>query len=456
MYEKNTTIRVAATVFAIAIGLMAYYYILGMDASIDWKITAQTETSEFAAHEFQKGPFSFSIPGTYYTLTESFSAGPIERFFERDAALLTLCWLGICLILASATLLSPLWFSGIAGLFIFMIIRLQLPTVGLFGFSTDSNWGNVLLIVLFIAPAYAFHAFWKNTKLWIRFLALVAASAVVVLFGDMELISLQEQLNVGMYYSMIVLMLLFLVVVAEENVFAILFLVTKNRGGDNNEKHFSVFSLVYLIFIGLVYSKKAGFIDMELAFFDPYVLLAISTVVMLWSLWHKRDLYENILSYGQALMLLSGVGLAVFGYLALSMARGNDAVYEGFHYFIVYAHLGFGVFFFFYLIVNFVDPLRRGLQVHKIAYKPQSFPYISARLAGVVAIVAFFFLSDKEPFKLFKAGHFNYLGEQAEQQNEFGLANQYYREGSIYGHDNHFSNYKIAYDYLQKGKISRG
>jgi tetratricopeptide (TPR) repeat protein len=453
MYEKDTAMRLTALIYLLAIAAMAYYYWLGTDASIDWKVTTHAETSEFAAHEFQKGPFSFSIPGKYYTLTESFSAGPIDRHFTRDGILLAVSWLGICIILAMATTLSLWWFLGIAGLFLFMLIGLQLPSITLFGFDASSQWGNVLLLALFMAPAYGFNAFWKNTSFFVRLLTFVAASAVVVAFGITDIIAFQEQLNVGMYFSMVVLMLLFLLIIAEENVFAILFLVTKSKGGDNNEKHFSVFSLVYLVFIGLVYSKKAGFIKVELPFFDPYVLLIISSIMVLWSLWHKRDLYENIMTYGQAMVMVCGVGLAIFGYLTLAFARGNDAVYEGLHYFIIYAHFGFGIFFFLYSLVNFVDPLRRGLQVYKIAFKPQPFPYVSARLAGIVAVVAFFFMSNKEAFMLFKAGHFNYLGEQAAYQNENGLAVQYYEEGSIYGHDNHFSNYKLAYNFLQKDKI---
>ena len=455
MDGKNIVKIVVAIMLFLAITLMGYYYWQGSNTSIDWKVTAQSEASEFEAYGFQKGPFSFSIPGTYYTLTESFSAGPIERFFTRDGLLLALCWLGVCIILAVASLLSPLWFSGIAGLFIFLIIRLQLPEVGIFGFSPSSHWGNVLIMALFITPAYIFHAFWKNTVLWLRIVTLSAISAIIFFVGGVDLFVFQEQFNIGIYYGIIVLMLLFLFFIAEENIFAILFLVTKTKGGENNEKHFSVFSLVYLFFIGLVYSKKAGFIKLELPFFDPYVLLIISTIITLWSLWHKRNLYENILSYSQALILFMGIGLSVFGYLTLAMSRGNDAVYEGLHYFIIYSHMAFGLFFFLYVIVNFVDPLQSGLQVYKIAYKPQSFPYVSARIAGIVAVVAFFLLADKQAFKLFKAGHFNYLGEQAELQNERGLANQYYLQGNIYGHDNHFSNYKLAYDYLKNNKISQ-
>lgn len=439
--------------YAAIIVVMAYFYWAGADSSIDWKVTTHAEPSTFSAHDFQKGPFQFSLSGDFYSLTESFSAGPIERHLTRDGIFLALTWLGICLLLSLSTYLSRIWFTGVAGLFIFMIINLHLSEVGIFGFSQFSFWGNVILIALFIAPAYIFQAFAKYVSFWVRILVFILISVGVILFSGVDLMQFQEQLNVGLYFSIIVLMLLFLLIVAEENVFGILYLITKSRGGEHNEKHFSVFSLIYLGYVGLAYGKKSGLIKMELPFFDPYVLLIISSAVVIWSLKYKRELYQNLFTENHALQMLAAIGLTIFSYLALAFARGNDPVFEGFHYFIIYAHLGFGAFFFFYIIANFVNPLIKGLQIYKVAYKEQNLPYVTARIGGLIAVVAFFFLADKEPFKLFRAGHYNYLGEQAELMRENALADEYYFEASVYGYDNHFTHYKIGYRNLQKGKI---
>ncbi|MFY0601139.1 MAG: tetratricopeptide repeat protein [Cyclobacteriaceae bacterium] len=452
MKGKDLLTKILVFLYLAVLITMAYYYWQGADSSIDWKITTHAEPSEFIAYQFQKGPFELSVPGNFYSLTESFSAGPIERYLNRDSIFLVLTWAGILMILTLATYLSRIWFTGVAGLFIFMIINMKFSAIQLFGFGDFSSWGNLVLISLFIAPAYVFQAYFKYANFVLRLSTFVIASIVVVLFGSVEVVALQEQFNIGIYFSMMVLMLLFLTIVAEENVFAILFLITKNRGGEHNEKHFSVFSLVYLGFLGMVYGKKAGFLKMELPFFDPYILLIISSLIALSSLKHKQHIYNNLLSQDQALQIFAAIGLAIFSYLGLAFSRGNDPVFEGLHYFIVYAHLGFGVLFFIYTIVNFVNPLASGFQVYKVVYKERNFPYVTARIAGVIIVLAFFLYADKEPFKLFRAGHFNYLGEQAELNNEDGLAHQYYIEGSIYGHDNHFSNYKVAYRNLQKGK----
>lgn len=431
-----------------------FAYSQGYDSSIGWNVTTTAESEAFYTLPFKKGPFQFSFQGEKYTLAENFSAGPIERHFTTDAIILSVILLGLCLILTVTTYLSRMWFIGIMGLFIFFIMTLHLPEVRLFGFGERSSVAVVIVLIIYLLPAYLFHAFVKGVDFGWRLLSFVLLSAGIVFFSGVETVALQEQFIAGSYFGMIALALVFLFLIAEENVFAILFLITQSKGGRSNHVHFSVFSFVYLGILLAHYGKKAAFWNLDIAFFSPYLLLALSALVALWSLKYKRSLFEGFISVGYAQILYCSLGMVVIGFITLAFSRGNDSVYEGLHYFIIYTHLAFGTMFFLYLFWNFVSPLGQGMQVYKIAYKSQSFPYVSARLAGLAAIAAFFFLANKEPFLLFRAGHYNYLGAQAEAQGQDRLAAEYYREGSIYGYDNHFSNYKIGYRELQKGDIS--
>lgn len=450
-------LKTSVAIFLGAVFIFLFFYFQGYGSSIGWKVTTTAEPESFYTLPFKKGPFQFSFSGEKYSLAEVFSAGPIERHFSMDAALLSIMLAGLCLVLAVATSLPRVWFVGTMGLFIFFIISLHLPEIRLFGFGERSSLAIVVILLAYLGPAYFFHAFAKYSALGWRWLTFLIISGAVVLLSGVEMVALQEQFISGSYFGMIVLSLVFLFLIAEENVFAILFLVTQAKGGRNNHVHFSVFSLVYLGVLIAYYGKKSALLDLswlELGFFDPFILLAISTVVALWSLRFKRAFYEGFLALPHAGILYCGLGAAVLAFFALAFFRGNDPVYEGMHYFIVYAHLGFGLMFFLYLFWNFVSPLGQGMQVYKIAYKEQNFPYVSARLAGLAAIAGFFFLANKEPFLLFRAGHYNYLGAQQEATGEDLLAGEYYREGSIYGYDNHFSNYKIGYRELQKGDIA--
>ncbi|MEQ8470565.1 MAG: hypothetical protein RIC35_05235 [Marinoscillum sp.] len=442
--------RIAITLFVGAVAIYLFQYFQGYDGSIGWNVTTTAESEEFAAYPFKKGPFEFSFTAEKYSLAESFTAGPIKRDLTSEAGFICLILLGLCVIMAVVTFLSRLWFIGVMALLIFFIISLHLPEIEVFGFENKSSIGIVIILCAYLIPGYLFHAFFSNISFELRLLSFLLVTGLIAIFSGVELTILQEQFTVGSYFGLVIIALIFLMLIAEENVFAILYLITRQKGGKSNHIHFIVFSLVYLGILGLYYGKKSGVINTEVAFFDPFILLSISAVVALWSISYREELYQVFLDKRNALFLLIGTGLVTFGFLSMGMFRGNDPVYEGLHYLIVYTHLGFGAFFFIYIVVNFITPLIRGLEVYKVAYKPQNFHYVSAKLGGLVAVAAFFYLSSKEPFLLFRAGSYNYQGAQAEHLGETLLAGEYYREGTIFGHDNHFSNYKIGYRRLQK------
>ncbi|MBE63508.1 MAG: hypothetical protein CMB89_14200 [Flammeovirgaceae bacterium] len=449
--------QISRFIIALFIGatiLLLYRYHRGYNDSISHNVTTTAETTEFAAYPFTKGPFQFSFTGDIYSLAEVFSAGQIQRDINAETGFLILILIGISLILTVVTKLPRYLFIGIMALFILFIITWNLGDVGIFGMDPESSLSMVIIMMAIILPSYIYHAFYPEVNTLIRFGTFTAILAAIVLFSGVSQQVLIDQFTIGSHFGLVIIGVLFLFLISEENVFAILYLITKSKGGKNNHVHFIVFSLVYLGIVGLYYGKKSGAIETEVAFFDPFILLAISGLVALWSYGHKQDIYQKLLSSEDMRSLLAALGIVTLGFLSLSMYRGNDSDYEAFHYLIVYTHLAFGVFFLVYVLINLFTPLVEGLEVYKIVYKSQNFPYASARLAGMVAIAAFFYYSNKEPYFLLRAAQYNYLGAQAEANGEELLALGYYRQGTVFGHDNHFSNYKLAYKELQKGDIN--
>ncbi|MEQ8237949.1 MAG: RDD family protein [Cyclobacteriaceae bacterium] len=424
------------------------------DNSIKWKVTSQAETEEIPGFSFSKGPFEFSIPGHKISIVESFAAGPIERTFDTERALLILAFIGLALLLAVATYLNGFWYYLILGLYIFFFISLDLGAVQFLGFSTFSKWGVAIVVAAFIGPAFLFNSYFKHTALGWRAISFIIIGLILAYFSKVNTILLQEQLAIGAYIGFAIVTVIFLVFIAEENIFGILYLITKAKGGRNNEKHFTAFTLVYLGVVGLAYARKAGWIDADIQFFDPFVLLAISSLVSLWSISHKAELYVNIMSKEHAQLFIMSLGIISFSFLGYNFFRGNDAYFESFHYLIIYMHLGFGVMFFLYIISNFINPLIEGFQIYRIAYKSRNLPYSTTRIGGMVAILAFFFLSDKEPLNLLRGGKYNLMGAKSEVSNEPKLATEYYRNGRVFAYDNHFSNYALGYQDLQKSKYS--
>ena len=450
LFLKN----ILGVLFVACLGVMLVLAFQKYDNSIQWKVTSQAETEEILGFSFSKGPFDFSIPGHKITIVESFAAGPIERSFDTERALLILAFIGLALLLAVATYLNGFWYYLILGLYIFFFYSLDLGAVQFLGFSAFSKWGIAIVVAAFVGPAYLYNTYFKDTAFGWRAASFIVIGLILAYFSKVNTILLQEQLAIGAYIGFALVTIIFLVFIAEENIFGILFLITKAKGGRNNEKHFTVFALVYLGVVGLAYARKAGWIEADIEFFDPFILLAISGLVSLWSISHKAVLYENIMSKEHAQLFIMSLGIVSFSFLGYNFFRGNDAYFESFHYLIIYMHLGFGALFFLYIISNFINPLIEGFQIYRIVYRSRNLPYSTTRIGGIVAILAFFFLSDKEPLNLLKGGMYNLKGAKSEVSNEPKLATEYYRNGRVFAYDNHFSNYVLGYQDLQKSKYS--
>ena len=150
--------------------------------------------------------------------------------------------------------------------------------------------------------------------------------------------------------------------------------------------------------------------------------------------------------------VLASLGIITFAFLGLSYNRGIDGIYQSYYYFIVYFHIGFGGFFFIYIIANFLDPLIKGLEVYKIAYRERNFPYVTARLAGLVTIAAFYFLSGQKPYNLLRSGYYSYLSEKEDLHGNSLLSEEYLSYAEFLGFNTHYPNYKLAWKEWFKGK----
>ncbi len=435
--------------YVLAVIAFCFFYYNGYDSSISWGIIAKANSENLIVHTFQKGPFLLDFKGMIYKLSEVFSAGSIERHLTFDTIFLAIYFFGVATIIAVSSTLSRGMFIGFSIVIVFFFFFLRMEEAGAFGFSSSSKYATAVLFLSYLLPAYIFQAFWRISLIY-RILILSGITIILWAFIGTPSNLLIDHLITNGYFSFQIIALLFLVLIAEENIFAILYLVSRVKGSKNSEKHLMIFGFCYLLLIGLYYADMADLIPLDVRFFDPFVLFIISAVVAGWSFWYKEGGFNKFIELGNARVLFFALGLITLFFLAHNMFRGNDPAYQNFLYFIIYTHLAFGTFFLAYIILNFINPLNKGLQVFKIVYHSQNFPYISARLAGFAAIAAFFFLAQKQPYFLMRSGHYNYLGAQAQTEDDQNLAVRYFEEARIFGHDNHFSNYQLGMHHLER------
>ncbi len=446
----NRKVQIALQAFFVSLLLiMLWLYATGYENSIGWEVTSTAEVLEFPAISIEGELLDFQVTGEKYLLTESYSGGRISRNYVFDGILLGIAWLGLLIALTGASFLKRGGFILSLILFTLMINRLNLYQIGLF----DIRSKMAMLIPFFAVagPLIFFHEYRQKTSFVVRLATITLLSLTIVFFGVNEPFVFVDHLASHSLFSFAIAGLIFLLIITEENIFGVLYLVTKGKGGRSNHLHFIVLGLIYLVNLVLYYLNKSGYVPNSFFFFDPYILLALSSMVAIWSLGYKQEFLTKYLPSKSLLTIFLGTGIILFSLLSLSFFRGIDAIYESFHYFILYFHIGFGAFFFIYIVVNFIDALVEGFEVFKIVYKERHFPYVSARLGGLVVVLAFYFLATQEPYELLKSGYYVHLASQEETIGHPDLAIQYYQQAGFLGYNTHYPNYKLAWNYSDQG-----
>lgn len=421
----------------------------GYSNSIDWDVTTTAEVIEFPALKIEGGLMQHEIKGEKYLLQERYSGSRIKRNITNDQLYITAVWLGLCLFLAASTYFKRFLFFVMLAAFTLMLNRLSLFEVGLFGIHS-----KMVILIPFgtlVIPLIYFHEYRKRTPFLVRLGALLLLS-LVLLVGVKDSTVFTDHLIAHSLYSFGICALLFFVIVSEEIIYSMLFVVTSGKGGKSNHLHFTILSLIYLGNLTLYYLNKARLFENSFFFFDPFILLGVSCLVAIWSLQYKKQLVENGMPPEILIVVFAALGILTLNYLSLSMHRGVDAVYESMHYFILYFHIGFGAFFFIYIFINFIDPLIKGFEVHKIAYRERNFPYVTARLGGLVCICAFYFLSDQQPYNLLRSGYLSYLSQIENTSGNKSLSKVYLTQAAFLGYNTHYPNYQLGWMEWDAGK----
>jgi len=421
---------------------MLWNYSKGYENSVSWEVTTTADIIDFPAMIIDNGFIPHQIMGEKYLLEERYSGSRIERNLLSDQIYLGLIWLGMCLFLALSTSFGRYSFFAVMAGFALFINRLNLFEVGLFGIN--SKLVMLIPFILFLVPLVYFHEYRKDSPLLMRLASLLVVTVVLCL-GINDAHTFADHFIAHSIFGFAIVTLIFIFLISEELLFLFLYAVTSTKGGKSNHLHFALISLIYLSNLGLYYFNKSGIYENSFFFFDPYILLTISTLVALWSIRFKDQAFSNLVPAGLLSVVVCSLGIIAFMFMSMSMNRGMDMIHQSFHYFILYSHLGLGVFFFLYVISNFLDPFITGFELYKIAYRERNFPYATARLGGLVVVAAFFFLSGQEAYNLLRSGYYAYLSEKESHLENTLLSKEYLINSEFLGFNTHYPNYKLAW-----------
>lgn len=431
------------TILLSSILLLGFYWFKGLENVIHWDILSELDEIPAALDTFSDGRLKFTINGNAYIVKERFLASAMEVNILANKIFTTLFILGISLLLSAFSGMSRYWFLGGMALLAGILITFHLEIV----FNSVNQWPFLVIFGAFAGLAFYFNTFAEQANFLKRFLAFVilsAFSAFLILFFAKAPNPSMAVSSYGLL-SAIILSAIFILFVSHE-ISASLVWVVSNSGVKNRNHLPSFFAIssIYLLNVLLIYLEKSQYIDWNIISINPVALFGIS---MLLGIWGFRDYSEqsNFFDFRKiGSWLYLGLGTITSATIGYAYATANDPLIEAFEDFISYTHLAMGICFTFYVLINFIQPLQKGLEVHKVIYKPKFYELLLFRMAA--AILVFMLISFKNYNNYFqtKAGYYNAVADYYTATEDFQAAETFYKEALHFDIRNHKSNYALA------------
>ncbi|MFY0625112.1 MAG: hypothetical protein JXR07_02375 [Reichenbachiella sp.] len=442
---STSLLLLVITVLIFQLGDVSYFF--------DWEITAQLQEVLYPIHSNHSALLESTINTEISLILQKVTGGYRLLAPWMIYLFLVILYTAVMGILTMVSYTSRFWFIACMGLLILVVAGSGVGRLGLLGLEDKVVIGANS--ALFIFPAYYFNSVNKSVSKRIRFVTFMSlmllSTGAIIITASVEAPLLQMAYH--SYWPALVLSVIFILLIGHEIVYSILALTTEgvSQNESGNARHFIVFSFVYLLNVALVYFKNTGYLDWDIYYINPFLLLSVSAVLGVWGLKGREVLYGKTLPFHPyAIVIYLSLGIVCLTSIVFYSISGNDSTIEALEDMIVFGHLSFGGMFFIYIIINFINLLMKNLPIHRIAFKEDNFPYATSRLAGLIAVAALFFASDYASLSQSVSGYFNGMGDLNLQLERKEAAQAYYGYGSTYGNvlassnGNHKSNYMLA------------
>jgi len=437
---------VFGSLFFISIIYTFYTDLRGVQNILDWQIIGQRTPQTFPILQLELGNLYVPLSVTNSLISETFIGGPVVvNQFANYFFLLIL--LGIIVLgTTSITYLPRIWYLISNMIFAALIWYLKLDQLVLFGL--EDNTAFVLVTISYLGSGYYFTSLRQDKDFISRFSTIAGITILwIIVIGFFAEVEKPFQLIAANGFLVpYIIGLVFIMMVSHEILHFIL--VAISRPGvisGNNLTRFTLFSIIYLVNIILLLLFDTHVISWNLIYLNPYTLLGISSILGLWGLQTRKELFKSISHYPILVFMYIVMGLCCFGTIFYFLGNANDPILQVVKDVIIYSHFGFGIIFFIYVISNFMGILRNNMAVDKVVYKPRNMPHFTFRFAGVMIVLGFALKENIEvPVFQTISGQYNNLGDYHYQNGDLDNAKYAYEEGKIYGYMNHKSNYSLG------------
>ncbi len=355
---------ITLSLLLIGLVLFAAAAIRGIEGVLHWQTQSELQAVPLTLDSFAKGLFNFSVEATSYAITERFVPSDMQVNLVATYLYAGLLLVSTILLLSVVTTLPRLWYIGSMAVFMLWLASCKLDLLQVFG-----DTGNLFFmasVALIVPVSYYLHAFRSGFPFVQRIL--VFAGLLGILIGVAALFSrntlpLLTTLSYGSIVPM-ALSALFILLVSPEIMRSFLFLVSQS-GSPSSLLHFTLLTLIYLTNLLLRYLHNIEYIDWNILYVNAFFILAISIVLGIWGFRKRSTLFAHILTDPFTSLLYAGLATLTLATMGFAFATGNDPMVDMFEDIILYTHIGMGIAFFFYVLINFRQPMQQVSQVNE-------------------------------------------------------------------------------------------
>ncbi len=325
-----------------------------------------------------------------------FESLPPESYPAVSQLIGLLMWFLLMVFVVLITTLNRYAFLIGAGTLILLLSFSGVNALNIGGINT--NYGLMICLFGLVLPAGVIHIFFDHwgfsKRLLTVFVSGIACFFALIYFST----SISPTLLFSENFSLLAMIITagFSVYIGHAFISTLFTgLVALNQNiGIKISWHFSIFSTVYLVWIGLNFLVITGSISSIPLI--PYQFLFI--LVGCLGYFEVNRKMQYISQPYDSPWTGRGLYLAGFGISLLVMFKAdltvNTPMADFMEHIFIYSQLGFGLLFYLYLMINFSPIINSGKAINQIMYKPPYFPYFHMRLGGLLTMLILLVYAD--------------------------------------------------------------
>lgn len=389
--KTSKIFKILALLFIISGGLFALYYLIfDPHPYVNIQAGSFLDTISIPFDWVQIGPISYPIKVENYLIFQEFKPLAPKIHLTESFIYAGIVWLAVVSVLTLVTEFKKAYFI-VAGI-IWIVLLTFSDFNGLNIGGQNANYPLIILLAGTLIPLIYFHLWGQKIHLALKWLLIFVGT-----FSALAILITQSPIsNPGIYVSEHSLTIGFGLALAWvfwnghgilSGIYILLARASRNLNL-NITVQISLIALLYLGTLFIILLNLQGEVRLSIPAFSPLYLLLPLGIFGWISIGEKVSQSDELIPTPAVIKALHLIGLGLTLWLVWKLKlSGNQPAEELFKHIFVYTQLGFSLFFFIYLMANFMPVMNSGKAIDKILYKPYSLVYYHIRIGGLIVIL---------------------------------------------------------------------